>query len=238
MTTKYKSISVFFPAYNEEANVKKSVLQIKAVIEKLFNKYEIIVINDGSSDDTGKIADKLSEKYHQVKVVHHNSNRGYGGALISGFNKAQYDLVFFTDADLQFDLKEITKLLKFIDNYDVVIGYRKPRRDPFMRLVNAWGWKWLNYLLFGLRVRDIDCAFKLFTKKAIKSINIKSFGAMVSAEFLIKLKKKGYSFKEIPVSHLPRNAGNPTGAKPYVIIKAFKELWDFYLKQKKLKKEK
>jgi len=238
MTSKYKSISIFFPAYNEEANIKKSVLQIKTVIEKLFNNYEIIIVNDGSSDRTGEIADKLSKKYFQIKVVHHNPNRGYGGALISGFNKAQKDLIFFTDADLQFDLREIIKLLKFIEEYEVVIGYRNPRRDPFMRLVNAWGWKWLNQILFGLKVRDIDCAFKLFTKQAIKSINIESFGATVSAEFLIKLKNKGYNFKEVAVRHLPRSAGSPTGAKPQVIFKAFKELRSLYIKQKKTKNQK
>ncbi|MFC1656885.1 glycosyltransferase family 2 protein [Patescibacteria group bacterium] len=232
MTNKYKSISIFFPTYNEEANIQKSVLQIKTIIEKIFKDYEIIIVNDGSGDKTGEISDKLSQKYPRVKVVHHNSNKGYGGALISGFNKSIKDLIFFTDADLQFDLKEITKLLKFIDRYDVVIGYRNPRRDPFMRLVNAWGWKWLNQILFGLKVRDIDCAFKLFTKQAIKSINIKSSGAMISVEFLIKLENKGYRFKEVPVKHSPRKAGSPTGAKPKVIFKAFKELWLFYKRTK------
>ena len=226
--TTYTQISIFFPAYNEEANAKETVLKTKEVLEPLFSDFEIIVVDDGSSDRTGEIADELTKKDRRIKVIHHPQNLGYGAALISGFRGASKDLIFFTDCDLQFDVSEIKKLLSYIPEYDVVIGYRSPRRDPFMRLVNAWGWKWLNRILFGLKVRDIDCAFKLFKKEAIKSIQIKSRGAMISAEILIRLFQKGYKIKEVPVTHLPRKAGSPTGAKPKVILRAFYELIKIY----------
>ena len=228
LNNRYKSISIFFPAYNEETNIKYTVLGAKKVTEKLFSDFEIIIINDGSTDRTGKIADKLAQKHQEVKVVHHKPNRGYGGALISGFKQAKKELVFFSDADLQFDLKEIKNLLFYIDRYDIVIGYRNPRKDPPLRILNAFGWKLLNRILFDLKIKDIDCAFKLFRQKVIRSIKIESKGAMVSAELLIKLRDKGYKFKEVPVKHLPRISGKPTGAKLKVIIKAFKELWSFY----------
>jgi len=223
-----KNISIFFPAYNEAENIKETVLKAKKVIEPIFSDFEIIIVNDGSADRTGEIAEELAKKDRRIKVVHHPKNLGYGAALVSGFNASQKDLVFFTDCDLQFDISEIKKLLKYIPEYDVVIGYRSPRRDSFMRLVNAWGWKWLNRFLFDLKVKDIDCAFKLFKKEAIKSIEIKSRGAMISAEMLIKLFQKGCKIKEVPVRHLPRKTGFPTGAKPKVILRAFYELFKMF----------
>lgn len=222
------SLSLFFPAYNEEANIRESVMQADTVLRTLVDEYEIIVINDGSKDATGSIADMLAKQNKHVRVVHHNPNQGYGGAVISGIKAATKDYVFFTDADLQFDLKEIKKLLKFVPEYDVVLGYRAKRRDPIMRLANAKAWNLLNRILFGLKVKDIDCAFKLFKRDVIQSVPIKSRGAMISAEFLIRLQRKDIKFKEVAVTHLPRTAGSPTGAKPAVIMRAFRELIQMY----------
>ena len=222
------SISIFLPAYNEEANLEEVASKTKEVIRPIFDDFEIIIVDDGSTDRTSGIAEGLAKKDKRIKIIHHPKNLGYGAALISGFKASSKDLIFFTDADLQFDISEIKKLLSYISKYDVVIGYRCPRRDPFLRLVNAWCWKWLHRILFGLKVRDIDCAFKLFKKKAIKSITIKSRGAMVSAEMLIRLFRKGYKIKEVAVQHLPRKAGQPTGAKPKVILRAFCELFKMY----------
>lgn len=222
------SLSLFFPAYNEEANIRQSVTQADTVLRALVDDYEIIVINDGSNDATGAIADTLAKENNHVRVVHHSPNQGYGGAVISGIKTATKDYVFFTDADLQFDLHEIKKLLAFVPKHDVVLGYRAKRRDPFMRLANAKAWNFLNRLLFGLKVRDIDCAFKLFKRDIIQGIPIKSRGAMISAEFLIRLQRQGIKFKEVAVTHLPRTAGSPTGAKPAVIMRAFKELIQMY----------
>jgi hypothetical protein len=138
------------------------------------------------------------------------------------------DYIFFTDADLQFDMQELKRFVPHVFDHDAVIGYRNPRKDPRMRLANAWGWKKLIDLLFHLKVKDIDCAFKLFKKDVFKAIHVESRGAMVSAELLIKMKKSGMKIYQIPVSHYPRRAGSPTGAKPAVIFKAFAELISSY----------
>ncbi len=227
-TTKKVSLSIFFPAYNEEANIGATVAQAQAVAEKISHDYEIIIVNDGSKDKTGQIADELARKDTHIKVVHHNPNQGYGAAVWSGVQAATKEYVFFTDADLQFDLRELENLVEHVPANDVVIGYRAKRRDPLMRLANAKGWNVLNRVLFGLKVRDIDCAFKLFKRDLIKDLPVKSRGAMLSAELLIRLQRSGVVFKQVPVTHLPRLMGSPTGAKLSVILRAFKEMAQVY----------
>jgi glycosyltransferase involved in cell wall biosynthesis len=171
---------------------------------------------------------QLAERFPQVRLVQHQVNQGYGAALYSGFTSASKELVFFTDSDRQFDLTEIKKLLPFIDEYDLVIGYRAPRRDPFIRKLNGWGWSALVTLLFGYTSRDIDCAFKLFRREIMDQINIESRGATFSAEFLVRAKRAGYHIREVPLTgHRPRVAGNPTGARLDVITRAFRELVRF-----------
>jgi glycosyltransferase involved in cell wall biosynthesis len=222
------NISLFFPAYNEEKNIVSSIAEAQKVLSKCANEYEIIAVDDGSSDNTGKIIDRLAAENPRVRAVHHWKNQGYGAALWSGIQAAKYDWVFFTDADLQFDLEELPQLLEYIPEYRAVLGYRAKRRDPFMRLVNAKGWNILNRILFGLKVKDIDCAFKLFDRRLVSSLPLETRGAAMSAEMLIRLDRKGVLFKEVPVTHLPRKMGSPTGAKPAVIIRAFKELYKLY----------
>ncbi|GEM_PF-637737 len=222
------SISVFFPAYNEEDNIATAVRSADLIIRHITDTYEIIIVDDGSSDMTGIIADELAREHSHVRAVHHETNQGYGAALWTGIQSAQYDWVFFTDADLQFKLEEISQLLEYIPEYKVVIGYRSPRRDPFMRLVNAAGWNVLNRILFGLKVKDIDCAFKLFERKCVAELPLETRGATISAEMLIRLQRMDVPIKEVPVTHLPRKYGTATGAKPAVIIRAFKELYGLY----------
>ena len=224
------SLTIFFPAYNEEDNIQSATEEAVRVAESspYIGEYEILIINDGSSDRTKEIAESLALRYRAVRVINHAHNRGYGAALKTGVLSAQMDYVFFTDADLQFDIAELQNLLIHAPRFDAVIGYRAPRRDPAMRLMNAWGWNKLNRLLFGLTVRDIDCAFKLFRRDQIQAITLHSYGAMVSAEMLIKLTRNGARIKEVPVSHMPRVAGSPTGAKPSVILRAFREMARLY----------
>lgn len=222
------SLSIFFPSYNEEDNIPQSVREADAVAQRITDTYEIIVVDDGSRDHTGEMADRLAKEYPNVRVVHHSPNKGCGAAMKSGFAAAKNNYIFFTDADLQFDLNELEHLFDYVPEYDVVLGYRSPRRDPFMRIFNAWGWNTLNRFLFGLKVHDIDCAFKLFKREVIQSIPIKSDGAMISAEMLIRMKRRGIVWKEVPVTHKPRHAGVPTGANPSVIVRAFKELIRLY----------
>jgi len=224
------SISIFFPAFNEAENIVSMVERAIEVAEHCpyVSLYEILIIDDGSSDATPRIADELAARYGTVRAIHHPENKGYGAALKTGFKEARMDYVFFTDADMQFDLLELDHLLIHIPEYRVVAGYRAPRRDPFMRIVNATAWNMLNRLFFGLQVRDIDCAFKLFERSLIKKVHLLSNGAMVNAELLVRLARRGIAIKEVPVSHLPRAYGSPTGAKPSVILRALRELWSLY----------
>jgi glycosyltransferase involved in cell wall biosynthesis len=222
------SLSVFFPAYNEEGNIEQSVKQADRVLQTLGIDYEIIVVDDGSKDKTGQIADQLAEQNSRVRVIHHAVNEGYGAAVWSGIQAARLEYIFFTDGDLQFNLEEISSLLKYVSEYEVVIGYRARRRDSMIRLLNAKAWNILNRVLFGLKVKDIDCAFKLFKREVVQAIPVASRGAMFSAELLVRLERKGIAFKEVPVTHLPRVRGNATGAKPAVIVRAFKELLAVY----------
>jgi glycosyltransferase involved in cell wall biosynthesis len=222
------SLSIFFPTYNEEENIATTIEQADAVARTITDDYEIIVVNDGSTDRTAEVTHALRQTYSHLKIVDHKINQGYGAAVWSGVQAASKEYVFFTDADLQFDLTELKNLVEFVPEHDVVIGYRARRQDPFMRLVNARGWNILNRLLFGLRVRDIDCAFKLFKRSLVKDVPVKTRGAMLSAELLIRLQRQGVMFKEIPVTHLPRTRGSATGAKPAVIIRAFREMISVY----------
>lgn len=228
-----RSISVFFPCYNEEDNVETTVTKALGVLKAVAETYEVIVVNDGSADRTLAIAQELAREYQQVKVVSHEKNRGYGVALRTGFKNAQYELVCFTDADGQFDFGEIQRFLPLAEKYDAVLGYRQKRQDKFQRKVNTFFYKMAVDFLFGLGVRDIDCAFKMFKKEIISKIKIEADGAVASAEMLIKFKRIGGTYTEIGVSHYPRLAGNPTGARPGVILKAMRELLNL---RKRLKK--
>jgi len=224
------TLSIFFPTYNEEDNIRETVERTVKVAEgsPYVSQYEIIIVNDGSADNTRAVAESLAREYSAVRVVNHPVNLGYGAALKTGIAEAKLDYVFFTDADLQFDIVELQNLLVHVGEYPVVIGYRAPRKDPFMRLVNARVWNLLNRYLFDLRVRDIDCAFKLFKRELVQDLNLQSEGAMISAETLIRLHRQGVKVKEVPVSHLPRTAGSATGARPAVIARAFGEMVRLY----------
>ncbi|MBI2954757.1 MAG: glycosyltransferase family 2 protein [Chloroflexi bacterium] len=229
-------ISVVLPAYNEEECLPRTVAAVIGALEEVAAEYEVVVVDDGSKDRTGEVARDLAEKFPLVRVIRHPVNRGYGGALATGFAAAAKDLIFFTDADNQFDVREIGKLLPYIGDYDLVIGYRAPRVDPFVRKLNALGWKTLVNLLFGYTARDVDCAFKLFKRDVLDNIKIESRGATFSAEFLVRARRKGYRIMEVPVKHLPRLAGSPTGARPSVVLRAFRELISF--RQRLIEEEK
>jgi glycosyltransferase involved in cell wall biosynthesis len=224
------SLSIFFPTYNEELNIRESVEKTVRVARTspYISEFEILVINDGSSDNTEKVTQELEAEYPEVRLVNHAKNMGYGAALKTGIAAAKLDYIFFTDADLQFDIIELQNLLVHLEQYPVVIGYRAPRQDPFMRLMNARVWNLLNRTLFGLKVRDIDCAFKIFKRELVQPLRLRSRGAMISAETLIRLKRKHVPIKEVPVSHLPRVAGSATGAKLSVIARAFGEMIRLY----------
>lgn len=218
------SLSVFFPCYNEEANVEKLTRQTVAVLEGLASDWEIILVNDGSRDRTGALADALAKADGRVRVVHHATNGGYGAALRSGFKAARKDYVFFTDGDGQFDIRELKTFLERREEADILCGCRRHRQDKWIRKVNSACWAWMVQRVLDFRCGDVDGAFKLFRREIFDRIELKSNGAMISAEVLARASHLGYTMISLPVTHLPRTAGAATGAKISVILKAFKEL--------------
>jgi len=223
------SLSIVLPAYNEEDNVEQAVRHVSEVAQTLDREYEIILVNDGSSDRTGEIGRQLEEAIDNYRLVEHYPNRGYGGALKAGFEAAEKDLIAFFPGDAQFDFGEITRLLDRLEEEeaDIVCGYRVNRQDNFIRRLNGWGWNAVVRLLFGYLCRDIDCGFKLFRKAVLEDVNIVSDGAMIDTEFLAGAKARGFDIAEAPLTHLPRAAGEATGANLKVIVKAFTDLVRF-----------
>jgi glycosyltransferase involved in cell wall biosynthesis len=222
------SVSVFFPCYNEQDNVAQTVKKALAVLEELRADFEVIIVNDGSSDSTGRIADEIAGQNRRVKVVHHPTNLGYGAALQSGFKAAAKKLVFYTDGDGQFDIAEMPPLLPLAEQYDIVSCYRLNRQDNLFRRINGWCWTKLVCLLFGMKIRDVDCAFKLYKREIFDNIELTSAGALIDTEVLARSIRKGYTITQKGVHHYPREAGKQTGANPAVILRAFKELFKLH----------
>lgn len=228
------SISVFFPTYNEEANIKKTVLKALEVLKKNFKNFEIIIVDDGSTDKTKSIAEELVKedgtiRPARIKIISHEVNKGYGASLQTGFYGSRYEWIAFTDSDGQFDFSEINKFIETQDRTkaDLVIGYYKKRRVSKFKIITSKMWEFSVILLFGLKVRDIDCGFKLISKKVIENIPYleSERGAFISSELLIKSKKAGFKIVEIPVTHYPRTQGKGTGRDIRVIIKSFIDLF-------------
>lgn len=222
-------LSYFFPAHDEEANVGPLVAEALAALPGLAERFEIVVVDDGSRDATGEIADRLAADHPDlVRAVHHPTNLGYGAALRSGFAASRHALVAFTDGDRQFRVADLDRLLERAaaeDAPDVVAGYRLRRADPPLRRVYARLYRLSVGIWYGLWLRDIDCACKLFRRTALEGIRLESGGAFLSAELLVKLRAAGRSIVEVGVPHHPRTAGSPTGAKPSVVLRAVRDFW-------------
>lgn len=219
------SLSVFFPCYNEEANVERTTLAALTACRRLCSDFEVIIVDDGSKDRTGEIADRLAREHVEVRAVHNRPNLGYGGALQRGFREAKKPWVFYTDGDGQFDFEEIGKLLPLMEDFDIVSAYRLNRQDSFIRKLNAFAWTTLVNVVFRLWLRDIDCAFKIYPRKLFDEIEMKSMGALIDTEVLTRARRLGYRIGQIGVHHYPRTAGSQTGANLGVILRAFKELF-------------
>lgn len=232
--SRLKELSVFFPAYNEEAHIQTTIETAFEILPKVAEKYEVLIINDGSKDKTEQIVKKLMKKYSQLNIITHSPNKGYGEALKTGFYQTKYDWITFTDSDGQFDFKEIDKFVETQQQTqaDLVIGYYKKRAVSFQRKLNTWIWQKIVYILFGLNVRDIDCGFKLLNRRVIDGIPPleSGRGAFISSELLIKVQKKKFKIVEIPVNHYPRTAGKGTGADLNVIIQSFIDLGKLWIK--------
>jgi glycosyltransferase involved in cell wall biosynthesis len=223
-----QSMSLVFPMFDEEANVGPLLESALALAPRLADDFELIVVDDGSRDGSAAIVEAIRRRDRRVRLLRHPENRGYGAALRSGLRAARGELVFFSDADLQFDLREIESLLAHADAFDIVAGYRSPRRDPLGRRFLAWGWGLVVGALFGLRVRDIDCAFKVFRRPVLDVIEVASIGAFVNTEILVRARRAGFRIREVPVSHHPRVAGRAKGATLRVVGRAIVELSMLY----------
>lgn len=221
-------VSVFLPCHNEEGNVERVTAALDAELSKVAERHEIVVVDDGSRDHTGEIADRLAAANPHLKVVHHPVNRGYGAAVISGIRACHEPWVVLCDGDGQFEASDIERLAAKVPQYDVVVGNRTRRADPLMRRINGKAWTVLMRLLLGIRISDIDCGLKLFRRDLLEGIELQAKGAMISAELMAQLAGRGAKICEVDVRHLPRVAGEQSGASLKVIARAFRELFLLY----------
>jgi len=221
-----QSISVFFPCYNEKDNIAGLVEKAVNALSGLADDFEIILVDDGSTDGTAELIDSLALESEKIKAIHHKANAGYGAALQTGFRAATKQLVFYTDGDGQFDIGELAGIMPLIKQYDIVSCYRINRQDNLLRKLNAFCWTKLVCTLFGLKLKDIDCAFKLFKREIFDNIEMQSTGALIDTEILARASRKGYTITQTGVHHYPRTAGAQTGANIAVILRAFKELFE------------
>jgi glycosyltransferase involved in cell wall biosynthesis len=227
----HESLSIVIPAYNEEANVAEAVRRVSKAAKELGLEYETIVVNDGSRDHTGAIVRELQATLPNLRLVERFPNRGYGGALKTGFAAATKELIAFVPADNQFDFGEIRLLLdRLAPDVMMVSGRRVDRKDNLIRKINGFGWNLVVRILFGYLITDIDCGFKVFRREILDHIHMESNGAMIDTEMLAELRARYYKIAEVPVTHLPRVAGSPTGANLKVVIRAFRDLFRFRLR--------
>ena len=230
--TRLGELSYFFPAHNEAANLRGLVEEALTTLPGLAETFEIIIVDDGSKDETPRLADELAAAHPQVRAVHHATNLGYGAALRSGFAAARYAHLALTDGDRQFEVADLGRLIERLQagDVDAVVGYRIRRADPLVRTVYARLYSLANRIFFGLTARDVDCACKLFTRASLEGVNVESGGAFFSAELLVKLRARGRRVAEVGVPHYPRTAGSPSGAKPQVVLRAVHEFWALRLR--------
>jgi len=232
------ALSYFFPAHDEAENIEALVAEALVELAALAQRFEIICVDDGSTDGTAEIADRLAgEQPDVVRVIHHRTNLGYGSAVRTGLGAARYPLVCFTDGDRQFRIADLGRLLMRLDETDrasagadVVAGYRIERADPALRLAYARFYRACLRLFFGLTVRDPDCACKLFRRDVLEGVRVESGGAFLSAELLIKIGEQGGAIVEQGVPHHPRTAGRASGADPRVVVRAVRDFWALRLR--------
>ncbi|TMD13097.1 MAG: glycosyltransferase family 2 protein [Chloroflexi bacterium] len=220
-------VSAVLPAFNEEGNLTTCVGRVVRALQANTSAHEVIVVDDGSRDGTAAILEGLERSTPTLRVLRHAANRGYGAALRSGFDAARYEWIFMMDADNQFDPEEVARLLAEEAEADIVAGYRRRRRDPLLRRLNALAFFTLVRLLFGRLVRDVNCAFKLIRRDLLRQLDLQSSGALINTELLVKARRFEARIVEVPVEHFPRESGRQTGANPRVVLRAFAELIAF-----------
>ena len=200
-------LSLVLPAFNEAAVIGRAVAEAEAALGGLFVQFEVLVVDDGSSDGTTSVVQELLPFSLHTRLLRHPHNRGYGAALRTGFEAASFDLVAFTDADCQFDLTDLGKLAPFAAEYPIVAGYRADRKDPWRRRFFSRGYNMLARTLLGTRVRDVDCALKVFRRETLARLLPESRGFFVNTEMLTRARQLGLPVVELPVAHRPRLGG-------------------------------
>lgn len=224
-TKKLTSLSIFFPALNEERNIGSVIKSTLNIAPKIANRYEIIIIDDGSQDKTAEVVKKMIVKNKHIKLIQHEVNLGYGAALQAGFYNSRFDYIAYMDSDGQFRFSQIKKLLALIDQVDIVVGFRFKRADRFLRVLNGKLWNLLCNLLLNIILKDIDCGFKLMKREVIIKIpKLQSNGATISGELLTKAKKMGFKIGQVGLVHKKRRFGQATGGNVLHIIRAFYDL--------------
>ena len=226
---KLSSVSFFCPAYHDEKNLPKLIPKVAKFLQEITNKYEIIIVEDGSPDKTGEVADFLAKKFKNVRVIHHEKNMGYGGALKDGFENAKYDYVMYTDGDNQYDVNEFKRAISLLKDADVVSGYAKKKAVNFRRKLQSIVFNTAVMALFSIYIKDINCSMKIYKMRVLKNINIKSFSAFIDAEMIIKAKRNGFKIAQFPVTHYPRSNGIEGGSKISVIMPTVKDMIKFGL---------
>ena len=227
MTNNY-SISVVIPAYNEADNIINTINIVVDTLKTLKVKWEIVVVNDGSNDETKVLVDNLKLKQDDLRIISHEKNRGYGAALKTGFSSAKNDYIILFPGDNQFYFSQVHYLIEASKDADIVAGYRVDRKDDLRRKINAFIFNTSVMLFFGLGIKDIDCGFKLYKKKVFDDIELSCDGALIDTEILCKTKQKGFRIKQVPLKHKARLHGDSTGGNSRVILRAINEflrLW-------------
>ena len=222
------SLSLVLPAFNEEENIGEVTREALATLPRFADTFQIIIVDDGSRDRTAEVAAGIARQDSRVRVISHQRNRGYGAALVTGFNATTGDYVMFMDADRQFDINDLRLLTPFAQDYDIVAGFRMERNDPLHRRVFAETFNVAVRVLFGVHMRDIDCAFKLFRGDMLRSLPLSAPGALINTEIQAKARRQKARVQQVGVHHYPRVAGSQTGGNPRVILRAMREtlvLW-------------
>lgn len=218
--------------YNEIENIKPCVQGALSIGQKLHTNFEIIVVDDASTDGCGELADQMTEEIPELKVIHHEKNRKLGGTLRTGFQQATKDYILYMDSDLPLDFDDVAQAITQIGSADVLIGYRLTRDESFKRKVLSWGYNTLIRSLFGLKVNDVNFSFKLFKREILDKIHLNSEGSFIDAELLIEAKRAGYHIAEVGLPYHPRIAGESTLASTAVIQKTFQEMGSYFLKKR------
>ena len=237
-TKKDISLSIFFPVYNDWGTIASMVAESIFTAEKVTDDYEIILVDDGSEEKTQDILDFLERQFPQVRVIHHERNKGYGGALKTGFKEAQNEWIFYTDGDAQYDVREMLRLVEALsDDVDVINGYKIKRNDPIYRVWTGKIYQYTSKFLFSLPIKDVDCDFRLMRKSAMEKVKLNSNSGTICVEMIHKLAKSGARFAEVPVSHYFRASGKSQFFNFKRLARVARDYFRLWFKLVVLKKE-